>query len=96
MANVASFVNTTRSRVTAYLKAMEDIVALQGEFNADGGFTFTDTFDFSGENASTYDMTQTEFHNMVAAVGQLITVFQGGAVTADATRPAALYKAKLT
>jgi hypothetical protein len=95
MAQVSSFVNTSRSRLTAYLKVMEDMVSLQTEFNALGGVTFTNTFDFNAENASTYDMTQAEYTAMLTALGQVITVYQGGAASLDATRPAALYKGKV-
>lgn len=96
MAQVGAFVGTTRSRITAFLRAMEDIVSLQAEFNADGGVAFSNLFDFLGENASTYDLTQAEFTAALTALGQLITVYQGGAVSADANRPAALYKAKVS
>lgn len=94
MANPAAFINTARSRVTRYLKDMEDMKALQTEFNAMGGTTFTNLFDFNGENASTYDITQAEFNAMLTAIGQLITVFDGGSITASATRQGDLYKAK--
>jgi hypothetical protein len=94
MAQASSFVNTSRARVTAFLKVMEDMVALQAEFNADGGVTFTNTFDFNGENSSTYDMTQAEYNNMLVAIGELITFFQGGSASARATRTADFYKGK--
>lgn len=95
MAQVSSFVNTSRARLTAYLKAMEDMVSLQTEFNALGGTAFTNLFDFNGENASTYDLTQTEYNAMLTALGQVITVYQGGSAPIDATRPTALYKGKV-
>jgi hypothetical protein len=96
MAQVSAFVGTTRNRITAYLKAMEDIVNLQAEFNALGGTSFTDTFDFGGENASSYDVTQAEFVSGLVAVGQIITAFQNGAVAANANRQRDLYKLKVS
>lgn len=96
MAQVSSFVNTTRNRVTAFLKAMEDIIAVQTEFTALGGTGFTNTFDFGGENASTYDMTETEFNAMLTALGQIITAYQNGSLTANANRQRDLYRGKVS
>lgn len=95
MAQASSFINTSRARTTAFLKLMEDILALQLEFNADGGATFTNTFDFNGENASTYDMSQTEYLAMLTTLGEFITVFNGGAVGVNANRQRDLYKGKV-
>lgn len=95
MAQPSSFVNTTRSRNTAFIKLAEDMIALQAEFNADGGTAFTNLFDFAGENASTYDMTQAEFNAMLTAIGEFITFFQGGAVSARAARTGDFYKGKV-
>lgn len=96
MALPSSFVNTTRSRVTAFLKIMEDMVSLQTEFNALGGTAFTNLFDFSGENASTYDMTEAEFNAMLSAIGQVITVYQNGSITTNANRQRDLYRGKVS
>jgi len=101
MAQVSAFVNTARARTSSFLKVMEDMVSLQTEFNALGGTAFTNTFDFLGEvpagggPASTYDMTEAEFTAMLTALGQMITVYQGGTVAADAARPGKLYKGKV-
>lgn len=95
MAQVSSFVNTARARVSAFLKAKEDMEALQREFNADGGVTFTNTFDFSAENSSTYDMTQAEFNSMLTVIGEFITFVQGGSAPVRATREADFYKGKV-
>lgn len=95
MAQPSSFVNTARARTTAFLKLAEDMIALQTEFNALGGVAFSNLFDFSGENASTYDMTQTEFNATLTALGEFITFFQGGSAPVRAARTGDLYKAKV-
>lgn len=94
MAQVGSFIGTTRNRIAAIIRALEDAKSLQSEFNAIGGVTFTNTFDFGGENASTYDMTQVEFNAALVALGRLITAFDGGAVASSASALGDLYKAK--
>jgi hypothetical protein len=95
MAQVSSFVNRSRARMSAFLELMEDMVALQLEFNALGGVTFTNTFDFAGENASTYDMTQAEYTAMLTAIGEFITVYQGGTAPVRAARTGDMYKGKV-
>jgi hypothetical protein len=100
MAVPSSFVNTCRARTTAYLKVMEDMLALQTEFVALGGQTFTNTFHFAGEDTgggvfSTYDLTQTEFNDALTALGEVINAFRGTVqVNTSATRTGALYKLK--
>jgi hypothetical protein len=102
MAQVGSFIGTTRSRITAIIRALEDAKSLQAEFNALGGVTFTNTYDFGGEtpagggSPSTYDMTQADFIAGLVALGRLITAFDGGAVTASASALGDLYKAKVS
>jgi len=96
MAQASSFINTSRNRVTAFLKAMEDMVSLQTEFNSLGGTTFTNGFDFNGENSSTYDMTQAEYNSMLTAIGEVISVYQGGSASVNAARTGALYKGKVS
>jgi hypothetical protein len=96
MAQASSFIGTTRSRITAIIRAMEDAKSLQSEFNAVGGTAFTNTYDFGGENASTYDLTQAEFNAALTALGRLITAFEGGAVSASAPALGDLYKAKVS
>jgi hypothetical protein len=95
MAVASAFINTSRARISAFLKALEDIDALQREFTADGGFPFVDEFEFKGEGTSTYDMTQAEYHAMLIAAGQMIQAFDGAALAASATRTGDLYKGKL-
>jgi hypothetical protein len=90
MAQVSAFINTSRTRGTAFLKLMEDIVSLQTEYTALGGQTFINTFDFAG-----YDMTSAEYTAFLTALGQLITVYQNGSITANANRQRDLYKAKV-
>jgi len=94
MALPTSFINTSRSRVSAFLKALEDLKSLQDEFTALGGTTFTNGFDFSGENASAYDLTQAEYNTGLAAISEVITAANGGAVSANAARLGAIYKIK--
>lgn len=93
MAQPATFRENSRARLTAGLKAMEDLVSLQTEFNAIGGAGFippqTDPI-WNG-----YDLTRTQYIAALTALGQFITVYQGGSATADATRPTALYLAKV-
>lgn len=97
MAQPSSFVNTTRARITAILKSAEDAKALETEFNALGGVTFSNLFDFAGEGTpvSTYDMTQAEFNAALVVVGEFNTFMAGGAVSARATRAGDFYKAKV-
>lgn len=93
MALPSTFRENSRARLTAYLKAMEDMVSLQTEFNADGGTAFIPV---QGDPIwSGYDLTRTQYMAMLTALGQLITVYQGGSITADAARPAALYLGKV-
>ena len=96
MAQVGSFIGTSRNRMTAIIRAMEDAISLQAEFTAVGGVGFTNSFDFSGENASTYDLTQTEYNAALTALGRLITAFNGGSVTTSASALGDLYKAKVS
>jgi hypothetical protein len=95
MALPSSFINTSRARTTAFLVAMEDIVALRGEYLSLGGATFTSQFDFAGENTSTYDMTEAQYNAMLAALDQFVTAFNGGTIPASATRQGDLYKGKV-
>lgn len=93
MAQPSTFRENSRSRLSAFLKIAEDMVSLQTEFNALGGTGYipvqTDPI-WTG-----YDMTRTEYLAMLTALGQFITLYQGGSVGADATRPTALYKGKV-
>jgi hypothetical protein len=88
------FIIKSRARITAFLLAFEDMVSLQNEFNAIGGVTFTNLFNFNGENASVYDITQGEYNAALTALGRIITAAQGTAVTSSATALGDLYKAK--
>ena len=89
MALPQTFRENSRARLSAYLKVMEDMVSLQTEFNAIGGVGFIPA---QGDAIWTsYDMTRVQYIAMLTALGQVITVYQGGSATTDATRPTALY-----
>lgn len=93
MALPSTFRENSRARITAYLKAMEDMVSLQTEFNADGGAAF---FPAQGDIMWTgYDLTRTQYMAALTAIGQVIAVYQGGSASTDSTRPTALYLAKV-
>jgi hypothetical protein len=96
MAQASSFIGSSRARITAIIRAMEDAISLQSEFNAIGGTALTNTFDFGGENASTYDLDQASYNASLVALGRLITAFNGGAVSASASALGDLYKAKVS
>jgi len=95
MALPVVFINTSRARISAFLKAYEDLKSLSGEFVAIGGTTFTNGFDFNGENASTYDITQAEYNAALTAASRAITAIDGASVTASATALGDLYKIKI-
>jgi hypothetical protein len=95
MALPSSFINTSRARTTAFLVAMEDIVALRTEYISLGGAAFTNTFEFAGEGTSTYDMTEAQYNAMLAALDQFVTAFNGGTIGASASRQGDLYKGKI-
>lgn len=93
MALPQTFRENSRARITTFLKIAEDMVSLQTEFNALGGVGYIPA---QGDPIwLSYDMTRVEYLAALTALGQFITFYQGGAVSVDATRPAALYKGKV-
>jgi hypothetical protein len=95
MATPQNFRENSRARLTAGLKAMEDMVSLRTEYNA----LLAGNANFIPPQAdpiwTNYDMTRVQFMAMLVALDQTITCHQGGAVPADATRPTALYVGKV-
>lgn len=86
MAQVGVFVGTARARVTAFLKAKDDIDALANEYTALGGAAFVPLADpfWSGS-----DITQPEFLAALAALNAIRATVATGNNARD------LYKAKV-
>lgn len=94
MAQPTSFRENSRARLAVGLKSLEELVSLRTEYLA----LLAGNANFIPPAADPiwtgYDMTRVQYVAMLTALDQLITVYQGGAATADATRPTALYFGK--
>lgn len=86
MAQVSSFVNTARQRITAFLKTYDDINALASEYTALGSAGFVPSNDpfWSGS-----DITQAQFLAALLALNAIRTTVATGTNAAD------LYRAKV-
>lgn len=86
MAQLSTFVNTARSRVTTFLKAYDDINALANEYVALGGAAFIPSADpfWAGS-----DITQVQFLAALTALNAIRTT------VATATNATDLYRAKV-
>jgi hypothetical protein len=92
MAQPSTFINTSRSRISAWLDRMGDMVTLYNEYQALGAQNFVppdgDPF-WSG-----YDLDRLEVLQMFDALNEMLQAFNGDALAANPNRESALYKAR--
>jgi len=89
----SSFREVSRARCTTFLKALEDMKALQLEFNALGGASYIPAD--ADPIWTGYDMTRSQYLAMLTAMGQMLTAFDGTTLSASSTRQGDLYKGKV-
>lgn len=92
MAQPSTFINTSRSRIAAFLDRMGDMGAMNNEYLALGGQAFipADTDPFW----DAYDLDRLQVVQMFDAMVEMLDAFNGQAVAANPNREHALFTAR--